>query len=135
MNAELRQLQQQVEILAKRIAPIAWRPTYGYSDDGALPHLEVDSNGMHYVVVERGQEQLRRTTQEVDELLYWVFASITFSMASSYEVRHRIPNQDFRRLLFAKQAELLHRLNPAWEARRQQELSDILLQAPFSDTK
>lgn len=133
-DAELRKLHVQVESLARQIqAPAHLLPTYGRSEDFARPHLEVNGNGLHFVVVERGQEQLRRTTQYPDELLYWVFEGVTFSMAGQYELQHRVPGPDFRRLLFQQQLLLLQQLNPTWTARRRQELADIVQQYPFED--
>jgi len=90
-------------------------PTYGYSRDMAYPHVEVNSEGYHYVVVERGQERSRKTTKELDELLYWIFEKVTFSIASNYELNNRIENQDFRWILFQKQDELLGILNSSWK--------------------
>ena len=52
-------------------------PTYGQSEDAARPHIEADSRGYHYVVVERGQELKRVTTQD------WM----TFSMQSLRALR------------------------------------------------
>src|SRR5437870_4904903 len=68
-------------------------PTYGHTEDGARPHIEVDSRGYHLVVVERGQEQSRFTTRDLDELLYRIFQSVTHDLAFAYEwhtgSRHR----------------------------------------------
>ncbi|GAB2959834.1 immunity 63 family protein [Hymenobacter coalescens] len=131
----LPELKYQVEALAARIRAPAWLlPTYGFSEDGARPHLEADGHGLHYVVVERGQEQERRTTTDADELLYWVFQSVTFSMACDYEVRHRVPGQDFRRLLFQEQLRLLAALSPAWATRCAARLKRTLRSAPYDDS-
>ena len=92
-------------------------PTYGHSEDAARPHIEVDSRGYHYVVVERGEELKRITTINLDDLLYHIFEAVTFSLASDYEVTHRIPGQDFRRLLFKHQVELLSLLSTQWAER------------------
>lgn len=48
------------------------------------------------VVVERGIEWERRKTNDLDKLLYWIFANLTFSMAVEYELAHRVEGQDFR---------------------------------------
>ena len=65
-------------------------PTFGRTEDGARPHIEADAHGYHYVVVERGLELQRNTTRDLDELLYHVFKSVTFSLACDYECAHRI---------------------------------------------
>ena len=134
IDDELRRLQLQVESFAHLISvPAYLLPTYGRSEDFARPHLEVNGDGLHFVVVERGQEQLRRTTRQLDELLYWVFDGVTFSMAVKYEARHRVPGQDFRRLLFQHQLELLQQLKLAWAERCGREMAAVLRQHPFED--
>ena len=108
-------------------------PTYGHSEDFARPHIEVDMHGYHYVIVERGMELRRITTTDLDDLLYHIFEAVTFSLACDYEVTHRIPDQDFRRLLFKQQIELL---SAHFDWVGGEGISDherILKQAPFDD--
>lgn len=108
-------------------------PTFGHSEDGARPHVEVDGRGFHYVVVERGEERRRITTQDLDELLYHVFEAITFSLACDFELAHRIEEQDCRRMLFAHQIELLSMLSSAWAQRESRDHDRILHDHPFDD--
>jgi hypothetical protein len=108
----------EVNNLARLIkAPKDLLPTYGYSRDFANPLIEVDRFGYHYVIIERGQELDRKTTNNLDQLLYWVFDSITFNLALKYELEHRIEEQDCRRIMFVKQEALLEVLNPEWSER------------------
>src|SRR5688572_20312308 len=95
-------------------APQRSLPTYGHSEDGARPHIETLSGAYHYVVVERGCELERRRTPDYQQLLYWVFADVTHTMAFHYELHHRVANQDSRRIAFAKQIELMARLSPVF---------------------
>lgn len=123
----LPEIKADIERLAARIgAPARNLPTYGRTEDFARPHIEVDGRGYHFVVVERGQEIERRTTNDFDELLYNVFGSATFSIASDYELENRIENQDSRRILFSRQVELLAALSPAWGEREAQRHERIL---------
>jgi Immunity protein 63 len=108
-------------------------PTYGRTEDFARPHVEVDGRGYHYVVVERGRELRRDTTRALDELLSWIFGDVTFSLASRYEVANRVAGVDTRRLLFARQEELLAMLSPAWSERMRQRHAAILRDHPFVD--
>ena len=108
-------------------------PTYGHSDDGARPHIEVDARGYHYVVVERGQELKRLTTSDMDELLFHVFESVTFSLANKYELAHRIEYRDSRRILFQKQVELLSMLSMHWGEREARNHEQTLQEHPFDD--
>jgi hypothetical protein len=115
-------------------APQHLYPTYGRSADGALPHIELDDSGtFHFVVVERGRELERQTTTELDDLLFWIFDTITFSMACTFELANRNHSQDFRRVLFSKQEELLGRINMNWQKRKQTDHSLILARHPFTD--
>jgi len=104
-------------------APQTCLPTFGRTVDGARPHVEVGHDErLHWVVVERGREFERRTTQELSELLRWVFGDVTWSMASDWELHHRVPGQDSRILLFTKQLELLGQLDERWRDEYRNEL-------------
>ena len=108
-------------------------PTYGYTEDGARPHIEVDSRGYHFIVVERGQEQSRFTTRDLDELFYRIFQSVTHDLAFAYELAHRVETQDCRRLAFKRQVELLVQLSPSWAEREAGKHQHILSEHPFDD--
>ncbi|HML11232.1 MAG TPA: Imm63 family immunity protein [Stellaceae bacterium] len=107
-------------------------PTYGRSKDGARPHIEID-DFYHYVVVERGRELRRDTTTDLNELLYWVFESVTSTMASSHVAARHSPANGFRRAFFRRQIKLLDRLDPEWSRRRRAEIMAILVAHPFTD--
>ncbi|HTD67454.1 MAG TPA: Imm63 family immunity protein [Candidatus Limnocylindria bacterium] len=108
-------------------------PTYGRTEDGARPHIEVDARGYHFVVVERGQEQSRFTTQDLDDLLYKIFQTVTFSLACEYELAHRVETLDCRRMGFQRQVELLSQLSERWGKRETEEHERILEEHPFDD--
>jgi len=128
----------EIEAAMRRLLPVVGAgegllPTFGRTEDFARPHVEVDEAGYHWVVVERGQELERFTTRSLDALLEKHFAQITFGVAASYEREHRVPMQDIRRILFARQVELLARLSPVWAAREAARHAEILHQHPFDD--
>jgi hypothetical protein len=130
----LQDIERRVTELAGRVgASGSVLPTFGHSADGGRPHIEVDHRGFHYVVVERGEEQSRETTNAPDDLLWHVFQAVTFSLASDYECAHRDELQDCRRLIFARQLQLLELLSPEWARRRAEHLRTILDQHPFDD--
>jgi hypothetical protein len=108
-------------------------PTYGFSKDYTYPHIEVDRQGMHFVVVERGEELERVTTNDLDTLLYLVFEGVTNSMSSSFELQNRIEEQDCRRMTFSHQEELLGKLNEAWRLKAIKYHQSILTRYPFDD--
>jgi hypothetical protein len=108
-------------------------PTYGHSDDLARPHIEVNEAGYHYVIVEKGQELSRVTTPDLDELLYHVFRHVTHELAGRYEQGHRVKEQDFRRVMFQRQIDLLALLSPQWASQETLEHDQILQQSPYDD--
>jgi hypothetical protein len=133
MRLDLAQIRMEVARLAATIeAPDSLLPTYGKTEDSARPHIEVDSAGYHYVVVERGVEVEQITTPELDELLYAVFQTVTFSLACRFAGSHRIAGEDSRRPMFQHQVELLGKLEPRWARRRLQEQDVVLQRHPFT---
>ncbi len=122
------------ELSLKINAPTHLLPTYGHVIGDATPCVEVDSNGfMFYVISERGQKFERRKTDKIDDLLYWIFASVTFSMSCDYELKNRIEDKNGRRIIFGKQEELLRQLDETWMEREQAENQCILKSFPFDD--
>jgi len=108
-------------------------PTFGHTRDGARPHIETADGGYHYVVVERGQELERRTTQDYSELLFWIFHDVTFQLAVDYELEHRVEDQDCRRIIFPRQVELMARLGPDFARRSSEHITGTLAQSPYDD--
>ena len=107
--------------------------TFGYSADLAQRHIEVNSRGDQYVIVERGQEWSQLTTRSLDKPLYQIFEGITTELASSYELQHRLETQGSRRIRFQRQVGLLVELSVQWAKRQASKHDDILRQAPFDD--
>jgi hypothetical protein len=99
------------------------------------PHIEIDEMGYHYVNWERGSELGRRTTKNLEDLLYWIMKDVTFTMASAYELKNRIPNQDSRRLLFQTQLVLLKRINTDFYKRMEDEIAKLLIRYPYNDSE
>lgn len=130
----LSEIKTDVDRLAAKVGALGYcLPTYGRSEDGARPHIEVDARGYHYVVVERGQELKRITTNDLNELLYQIFEAVTFRLACDYELANRIESQDCRRLMFRHQIELLAKLSEGWSIRENQQHEQILREHPFDD--
>jgi hypothetical protein len=130
----LTQIEAEVRTRAKIVgASDSQLPTFGYTEDFARPHIEVDSRGYHYVVVERGTEWERFTTQSLDELLYTIFEHVVSGLSLDYELERRVKGQDCRKLAFRRQVELLSALSPEWASRRLKEQTRILSEHPFND--
>ena len=131
----LTEIQNLAKDLASRInAPIHLLPTISTPIGDATPNIEVDNSGLyHFVISERGTEYERKITSDIDELMYWIFSGVTFSMACDYELNNRIEDKDSRRIMFAKQEELLGVLNRDWQERERKEHESILINNPFDD--
>jgi hypothetical protein len=132
----LQQIQGEVDRLARRVGVAKEDlPTYGRetSRDVGYPHIEVDGSGYHYVVIERGDELDRKSTEHLPELLYWIFRDATHSMAFAYELNHRIEDQDCRRIAFPKQIELMSAISAEMGERAFREIQDVLRVAPYDD--
>lgn len=135
MTDELKYLRSEYDRLAQRIKPSRTGYTFltARQDNGSA-HVEFADGVFHCVVTERGTEYERRTTADIREILYWLVYDLTFWMAVSYEVKHRIPNQDFRRVMFAHQVELMKKADPHFAERLTLEKADTLAKNPFLDS-
>ena len=135
MKSSLADIQQKaIDYAAIINAPQELLPTYENSRDEFVPNIALDTNGqLRYEIYERGQLITNEFATDEDDLLYYIFRDISFSMAVRYEVHNRNPRQDWRRMLFAKQAELLGQLSPAWKQRVEKEKEAILKTHPFDD--
>lgn len=125
-------IEERVRRLAERLGAVDQLLTFGTSRHDGTPHLEV-GDAYYFVVCERGSEFQRRATTDLDELLFWVFSSVSFSLAVDWEVNHRHDWEDPRRQMFAKQIELLSALSPEWAAREAEQHRQTLMRHPFRD--
>jgi len=124
-----------IQLKVKDLARQLGRDDFNIADrpeGDATPHIEV-SDAYYYVVDERGQENKRLRTTDIDELLYWIMGDLTFWMSWDYEKHNRRPGADSRRLAFAKEVDLLASLSESWARRRKSEQQEILKGAPFRD--
>ena len=122
----LAKLEAEVNRLAKKLGVRAsLLPTFGCSSDNAHSHVEVDSHGYHYVVVENGEEIERVTSDDLHMFLYHVFRLIAFTLAFEFEESHRVGNQDSEKVIFKRMVELLIYISPVWgelELKRAEEI-------------
>ncbi len=116
------------------------------ADHGLLPTLWLLEPNGHFSHISKmrasaittfqlsgGTELDRWTTPDPDELLHAVFRSVTFVMASEFELHHRIAEQDSRRRLFEKQIELISILSAGWARRLSMEKERLLKIFTFDD--
>jgi hypothetical protein len=108
-------------------------PSLGRTSVFQESFVEIDARGYHLVFSERGVERGRTVTPDLDELMYQVFDAVTFQLASTYELTHRIESQDPRRIMFRHQQELLAKISAPWAARKALSHETLLQRAPFDD--
>jgi hypothetical protein len=98
------------------------------------PFIEVNNGGYRYVVTERGNIVEDKQTQNIQELLYWIFEPITSSCVYCKDIMKNKPHQwEQRRFAWKKQLELLEKISPNFKARLKIEIADILKESPFTD--
>ena len=110
-----------IEFLTNKICgqfeeKIFYIPTFGDSmndskQDATPLILELVPNQFTYFVIERGTVLQEKTTSDCDELLFWIFEPITFSLANHFAAKIRVNDLDNREILFRKQIELLQKIN------------------------
>ena len=107
-------------------------PEINNSNDFAKPFIEIDRYGYNYICLDRGLEVFRKMPFDTDELLYEVFDDVTFEMAIKWELKNRKENEDVRLQLFAKQVDLMTKINKAFGERINDRLQRILKFGPLT---
>jgi hypothetical protein len=127
-------IRQMIEGFAKIIdAPQNLLPTFS-NPDGAKSNVDIDPYGkLFYETYDRGKQIKKINASNEDDLCYYVFDPITFSMACIFELQHRVESQDMRRIIFDKQEELLGQMKGNWKIRKHDEHQSILKSRPFDD--
>ncbi|MBK8147669.1 MAG: hypothetical protein IPK58_05505 [Acidobacteria bacterium] len=115
MSITIEELQNEYNGLLQRARPIphVYRFLTERSDDGT-PHVEIIGDEYHFVSTERGLDLFRKSFGSKDEILYEMIALDTFWMGVDFEFKNRIESLDCRRMIFAKQLELLNLIDPEW---------------------
>ena len=98
--------------------------------DGS-PHIEVGDGKFQFVVTERGTEFERIGNLSADDVLYLLFDGITQRMATTYELKNRMPETDGRSVWFPYQERLMANLNPEWGERLRKAHQDVLANHPL----
>ncbi len=109
-------------------------PDFDFCKTEGHPYIEIGNNGLlHYVIKERDIELERKIAITINELEYWVFEKITLEIAINFELNNRDETKDSRRIMFAKQIELLSMIDSNWCQKITIEQTKILLRYPYDD--
>ena len=134
MTDELRKLQTEYNALCQRIEPIDGQYTLlTEREDVGVPHVEFSSGEYHYIVTERGLDLSRRSTDDPNEILYWMLYDLTFWMGVAFEFKNRVEGPDARRMIFARWVDLMEKADQAMADRLRIDIAQILSENPFAD--
>ncbi|UCZ73547.1 immunity 63 family protein [Dickeya zeae] len=107
---------------------------FDVSPGDGRPHISFDNNRYNYIYEERGVEFEIKSTDDVNELLYWIMSDVVYGVAFQYELEHRIEHVDGRRIVFPRVVQLMSKLNSSWASRAHEEIIEILARNPYSDS-
>lgn len=134
MINELQQLQDEYNALCQRIKPIDGQYTLlTEREDVGVPHVEFRNGEYHYIVTERGLDLSKRSTNDANEILYWMLYDLTFWMGVAYEFKNRVEGPDGRRMMFAYWLEQMKKADQRMADRLEDDIASILAENPFSD--
>ena len=134
MAYEIKQLQIAYNALCQRIDPMEGEYTIlTEREDVGVPHVEFENGQYHYIVTERGLDLSRRSTADIDEILYWMLYDLTFWMGSAFEFKNRVEGPDCRRMMFAHWLEQMQKADQAMADRLKLDIERILAENPFVD--
>lgn len=91
-------------------APKEFIPTYGFSNQTGLSHIEINDGYYTLIVCENGVELSREIFDDPDELLFKVLHDISFSMACD-RVFEDTNYQSFRERFFQAQKNIISKIN------------------------
>lgn len=92
-----------------------------------------DTDGYHFCTAERGSIRDDTVTKSLFNISYVVIESQVFWFAVEYERKHRINNQDSRRIIFSKELQYLNEIGDDYRQRADLEINETLKKNPFQD--
>ncbi len=120
MQLTLPQIEGKVREFAQvMFAPEDLIPTFGYSKESGLPHVEISDQKYHLVVSENGKQVSRESTEDPDELLFLIMHTISLSMACE-RMQSQTNYESFRMRLFQAQKNIISKINLAYMYRIKQ---------------
>lgn len=123
------------ELLGRIGSSVGDHPVFFTRQDDGMAHLEFAADGSATAVItDRGQTLGRKRFEDEDALLYHLVRGAIWLMAVEFELSHRVEGQDVRRVIFARDLELMSKISPEWADRRRAEIEDMLRRYPFHDS-
>jgi len=114
MQLTLSQIEDKVMEFTRIInAPKDFIPTFGYSNQSGLPHIEV-YNGTYYLLVSENEQLIsEKSTKDPDELLFMIMHTVTLSMACE-RIASDTNYKSLRMRLFQAQKNIISKINLAY---------------------
>lgn len=129
-----------IELSKKIEGDVFWLPTFGDSIGDAVQDatplvIEVWPRQFSYLIIEKGNIWEEKTTSDPDQILFWIFKDITYSIANHHSAKISNVNIDSREILFNKQIELLEeiRMNKHFVEELKREYNVLLGKRLFAD--
>ena len=120
------------ELLGRIGSSVGDHPVFFTRQDDGMAHLELAADGSATAVItERGQTVGLTRFEDEDALLYHLVRGAIWMMAVEFEKSHRVEGQDVRRVIFARDLELMGEVSPESPARRRAGLSSCRLARPM----
>ncbi|MEX5573765.1 Imm63 family immunity protein [Pseudomonas lijiangensis] len=135
MIASIQEIQSMVDRLGERVgAPKSLLVVLSAPADDGTPYVEIHDHGFSYVSSERGYEIYNKSTNSLDELLYWIMKCVVQRMAVKYELDNRVGGFDTRRIYFSKFVKIFDEINPEWTRLARRDVDEILKVSPYLDS-
>ncbi len=117
MELTLPQIEGKVREFAYIInAPEDLIPTFGYSKESGLPHIEIYNETYYLLVSENGNQLSKKSTTDPDELLFMIMHTVSMSMACE-RMALQIGNESFRLRFFQAQKNIMSKINLSYASR------------------
>ena len=95
-------------------------------------YIFANSQGYHYVQLERGSEEVHKVTDDVFEICFWCLYELTSKAAFDYEFAHRGDGKlNYRKVAFAKQLDYLYQVDENFKKRGEIEIDENLKVNPL----
>ena len=91
-------------------------PTFGFSNDSGLPHVEIYNDTYYLIVSENGTQISNKSTKDPEELLFMIMHTITLSMACEH-IFNDTNYQSLRKRLFQLQKSIMSKIDLSYTSK------------------
>lgn len=95
--------------------------------------IDEENKNIHLRTKERGNIIKDDAYTNVEEVCYLIMDSIVYKIATRYELTNRVKYQDSRRVVYAKQIELMGMISENFKIRKENEINNLLVISAYND--